>query len=338
MCASKSVELVAPGRPSPQIQDMTFALKSGEAVGDGVRRLILRAIDRALGAILDPATDPHKTVHGVRRRCNEVRALLRLARGSLDPAVYTTEAARFRDLRHRLGGARDRAAALEAFDRLYAWAPPDTDRGLILPLRHALEAGRDQAIDMGPAPDLVRVGESLAQARSSLGAIELTAEGFDAIADGFTASYRRARKGMASARRAKDAESFHEWRKHVKHHRQHLRVLRPVWPAMLKPLAREAAQLAEALGDEHDLSVLALVLRDQKAETEGEAVRAALTLIAARRQMLQADAMALGRRLFADKPQVAGHRMEAWALAWRAESRPARKVKKVMKPVGHKSI
>lgn len=310
---------------------MTFALKSGEAVGDGVRRLILRAIDRALGSILDPAAETHRTVHGVRRRCNEVRALLRLVRGGLDPSVYKTESARFRDLRHRLGGARDRAAALEAFDRLYEWAPPETDRGLILPLRHALAAERDRAPGASESPDLARVGETLSQARDSLGAMKLTADGFGAIAEGFTANYRRGRRALATARDLKDAESFHDWRKYVKHHRQHLRVLRPVWPALLKPLAREAAALAEALGDEHDLSVLALVLEERKSETDREAVRAALDLIAARRKILQADAVALGRRLYADKPKVACRRVQAWTEAWSAETRSARKGKKIVK-------
>lgn len=316
---------------------MTFALKSGEAVGDGVRRLILRATDRALSAISDPAADTHRTVHGVRRRCNEVRALLRLARGSLDATVYKAENTRFRDLRHRLDSARDRAAALEAFDRLYEWAPPDTDRGLILPLRHALAAQRDGAPAGNEAPDLAQVSAVLAQARETLGAIRLQSHGFDAIAGGFTAGYRRSRKAMEAAQGSRDTEALHEWRKQVKHHRQHLRVLRPVWPALLKPLAREAAVLAETLGEEHDLSVLALVLGEQKAEAERTAVRAALDLIAVRRKILQTEAFALGRRLFADPPKVACRRMKAWADAWTAETKSARKVKKIVKTVGRKA-
>jgi CHAD domain-containing protein len=314
---------------------MTFALKSGEAVGDGVRRLILRAVDRALGAILDPAGDQHKAVHAVRRRCNEVRSLLRLARGSLDPALYTTENARFRDLRHRLGGARDRAAALEAFDRLYESAPPEADRGLILPLRHALAAERDRAPTATEAPDLARVGQSLAQARDSLAAIKLSADGFDAIAEGFTDSYRRARKGMAKARQSKDVDAFHEWRKQVKHHRQHLRVLRPVWPVLLKPLAREGAQLAIALGDEHDLAVLALVLNERKAEDDREAVRVAQALIARQRKILQMEAIATGRRLFAETPKAACRRVKGWTEAWIAEEKSMRNAKKkIIKTVG----
>lgn len=314
---------------------MSFSLKPGEAMEDGVRRLILRAIDRALAALHDPAADPHRTVHGVRRRCNEVRALLRLVRGSLDPDLYRTETARFRDLRRRLGGARDRAATLEAFDRLYAAAPPETDRALILPLRHALAAQRDHAAAGEARPDLARAAEVLTQARDSLGGMTLRAEGFSAIAEGLTDSYRRGRRALAAARGTHAAEAFHEWRKDVKHHRQHLRVLRPLWPALMKPLAREAAQLAAWLGDEHDLAVLAQVLATDSPGFDKPAVRAAQDLITARRGHLQTDALALGRRFYADRPKVFCRRIAAWAEAWADDPNPVRKRKR--KPAARKA-
>ena len=85
----------------------------------------------------------------------------------------------------------------------------------------------------------------------------------------------------------------------------------------MKVLAREAAVLAELLGDDHDLFVLAALL-----DSEGKAVADRPTrklvrkMIAARRKELQAEAFVLGHCLYAEKPAAFQRRMAAWVKAW----------------------
>ncbi len=316
--AASWAETVARVQENPQICPMSFALKSGEPVGNSVRRLALRSIDRALSQILDLAGDPHKAVHDVRRRCNEVRALLRLVRGSIPRDVYLTESERFRSLRHLLGGARDSSAALEAFDRLATLAPPDIDRTMLLSVRKNLIALRDQAEeDAPPTADLAAIGETLTRAQDTFSALEFRKEGFEAIAEGLTATYRRGRKALKVALTSEDPEALHEWRKQEKHLRQHLRILRPVWPAIVKAMAREASVLAAFLGDDHDLFVLAaLIDREGKAVADRPTRKLLRKMIANRRKELQVEAFALGHRLYAEKPAAFRRRMADWVEIW----------------------
>jgi len=82
---------------------------------------------------------------------------------------------------------------------------------------------------------------------------------------------------------------------------------------MMKTLGREVSTLGELLGDEHDLSLVRNYLRDS-ANWDGHKASAAagIRLIEARRRELRRAGLALGQRLFADKPRVVKRRLLHW--------------------------
>src|SRR5262249_2592579 len=120
-------------------------------------------------------------------------------------------------------------------------------------------------------------------------------------------------------------ETLHEWRKHAKYHWRHAQLLRPIWPGPIGAHAKEAKRLGERLGDHHDLDVLAQRLRRNPA-SYGAArdVSAFLELVGRRQRKLEAEAGAIGARLFVENGAKLRRRWEAYWDAWRAEEGPGK--------------
>ena len=78
----------------------------------------------------------------------------------------------------------------------------------------------------------------------------------------------------------------------------HHNLLRSLWPPVMQAVGEEAHQLANQLGDDHDLALLAGWVREH-AQAEPEFFEA----VQRRRSELQDQAMALGERLYTDKPR-----------------------------------
>ncbi len=102
-------------------------------------------------------------------------------------------------------------------------------------------------------------------------------------------------------------EELHEWRKRVKDLWYHHTLLRPLWPPVMLAVGDEAHELSEQLGVDHDLAVLL-----DWARRHSHASPELAAAVDGRRAVLQADALALGRRLYADKPSAFTARIEAW--------------------------
>ena len=109
---------------------------------------------------------------------------------------------------------------------------------------------------------------------------------------------------MGEAFECKTAEAFREWRKRAKYHWYHMRLLREVWKEPMEGRCKALDELADILGDEHDLAVFRGVLTAGADEFGGRReVHMLLALIDRRREMLQTEAATLGERLFVEKPK-----------------------------------
>jgi CHAD domain-containing protein len=130
-------------------------------------------------------------------------------------------------------------------------------------------------------------------------------------------AYARGRDALACVERERSVEALHEWRKRVKDLWYHQRLLRDAWTAPLKAMAAESHRLADLLGDDHDLAVLA----ERVTGSEGSATldnETLLSLIAERRAELQEAALELGHRIYAEKPKAYGRRLARYLAAARA--------------------
>lgn len=296
---------------------MPFHLKQTDAsVEQALRRIAMSQIDAALAEIADPALDDETRVHQLRKRAKKLRGLIRLVRPAF--ADYRMENAAFRDAASKLSSARDADAMIATYDRLIESSTGAAGRDRFAPLRARL-LGRKQALvaDTDRAGALDAFRDALRAARTRVVHWTLDREGFDAIEGGLVRSYRGGRKALRDALRHATPEHLHEWRKRVKDHWYHARLLHAIAPEFLDARRIVAGDLAELLGDLHDLAVLRAAARaEADCFAEARDLNAFLGLIDERAAALKAKAFALGHRMVADKPLTLGKRWREYWKAW----------------------
>jgi CHAD domain-containing protein len=271
---------------------VAYAIERTETLHGAVQRIMDEQIVRARDTLDDPKAPAADRVHDARKRFKEIRALLRLVREPLGDQ-FAHENAWFRDAARNLAAARDADAVIEALDKL---ALP---RAVAKRARKVIDAQRASHPPLEPI--IGNVLEQLVIAQGRLGMWPQLDDSFDTIAPGLLRTYREGRRGMQTHG---DAEELHEWRKRVKEHWYHAQLLRHVWPEMMKPYADVLSTLSKALGDHHDLHVLR------------ELVPELADVIDARQAELEQQAMAIGRRVYAEKPAAWLARMRNTWKAW----------------------
>jgi len=278
-----------------------YRLRRGETVPDGVARIARGRLDHALDelrGVTDSSSEA--AVHEARKDMKKLRALLRLARDELGDDVYRRENECFRDAARRLSGVRDADVMLATLDRL---------DGSFKELRHSLKEHRRAHPDRG---DGVVIAE-LQQARLRVDRWPLEHHGFEAIEGGLRRVYRRGRRAQDAVEAEPSTKTLHEWRKREKDLWYHLTLLRGAWPAPLEATADEAHALSERLGDDHDLAVLHAWAH---AQPDAGALDRFDGAVERRRAELQADALDLGRRLYAERPRAFAARLGGYWSAW----------------------
>ena len=271
-----------------------YRLNEDEPLPQGIRAVARGRIDHAIDELRGKTdSTPEEAVHEARKDMKKLRALLRLARGELGKETFSRENACFRDAARELAGTRDSDVMLETLGALEL--PP----GVGFDLRKAIEVERRQngaGERVGAARDAVAI---LKEARQRVDDWPLQRNSFDALAGGVDRAYRRGRRALKSARREPSVEALHEWRKRVKDLWYHHTLLRALWPPVMAAIGDEAHELSDRLGDDHDLAVLASWV-SENAQAGPDLFEA----VERRRAKLQAEAFALGARVYAEKPRA----------------------------------
>jgi len=275
---------------------VAYSFERDETITAAIPRLMSEQIARAREQLTDESAPPEERVHDARKRFKETRALLRMLREPLG-ARFAIENAWFRDAGRELAAVRDADAVLEALKKL------DLPRDVRTKVRRALQKNRTHP----PLDGLIASTlDQLVVAQARVGLWPPMLHSFNTIAAGLQKVYRDGRRAMKDAR---SPEGLHEWRKLVKTHWYHLQLLRNVWPPLMKAYTGVLDELSHALGDHHDLHVLAASVEPAPPEL--------LEAIAKRQRELEAQAHALGAHIYAERPRAFLARMRNWWSAWR---------------------
>jgi CHAD domain-containing protein len=257
------------------------------------------------------ASATEEGVHDVRKRCKEVRALARLVRAPLGDEFERFNAT-VRDAADVLAPIRDAQAVLATLDDLRAVGnavEPDLERVRGIQAAAAEQATR--AIHSGDAR-IDHARELLVDARKRVQRWQLP-DGFEAIGPGLERSYRRGRRTLREAIERPTDEHVHEWRKSVKNLWYHTRLLAPSAPSALAPAITALDNLAEALGDDHDLAVLVERLAaDPHRYGGGLHAINAIEIARAQQAVLRRPAFRLGATIYAEKPNAFVARIESY--------------------------
>ncbi len=299
---------------------MSYRLEADEKPAAGMRRIALERAERAAERLREARAvgDPSECIHAARKDLKKLRAVVRLLRCELGDDLYRAENERYQEAARLLSPSRDAEAKLEALEDLRErfsgrLAPTDTADWL-----DELRQERDLAVRAARAGDADSIGAALEAVEEGRGRIEawpLQANSWKLVGPGICRAYRRGRREMSRAAEDPSGANMHQWRKRAKDLWYHLRILRDARPEAFGNSLEWADELADALGDHHDLTVLGDDLLRRDLPLAGRP--ALVAAIAERQEELAGTAFELGERLYARKPKVFRRKMRRGWKKWR---------------------
>jgi len=293
----------------------SFRLKRKEEVGEGLVRVLRGRAAKAIEALREEAQeDPAGAVHSARKDIKKIRSVLRLLREELGEKPFRAENHRYRDAGRALSGSRDaevKVATLTALEERFGHGLPSAS---VWNWKRVLE--RERGAAAGETIDSEAIDAAVAALEAGReAAAEWSLEGsWKLFGHGLQDGYKQGRKAMARVAADPDPELVHEWRKRAKDLWYDLRLIRRAWPDLLEPTVDSTHELADLLGDHHDLTVL----REDLAARPRVGSKGRMTaLIEERQGELLEQALALGERIYAEQPKPFGKRVHAYWDAWR---------------------
>jgi len=261
---------------------------------------LLEDIDGASAGLAHGRPDD-QSVHDIRKKLKHARAALRLLRKALGASSYRQSNRLLRDVARPLTPVRDSLVLRKALGSLDGEIDglPQLVRTLRMRLSEE-QAVAQRALDARTRRRLV--------ARLAAGRRRLERQAAHlrpaSLCSALERAYRRARTAFRRAERAPSDTRLHEWRKQSKYLLHQLELIEGVREAGFARLRRRADRIGRELGDDHDLAVLAVRLRETPSPASATAAMSGLVrLIDRRRQGLQRKARRHSRRLFQARPR-----------------------------------
>ena len=296
----------------------SFALDPAEPVATGVSRVAIGQLNIIAGRLTEAGGPSPEGVHESRKSLKRLRALSRLARPALGEARYRATNAALRDAAGHLAGARDAEVMLATLEALVRRHPGSCTEGSFDALRARLVAERgEEARSLGDAGAVTVVMGELQSVPGEIATWLPADTDFAALEPGLRRMYAEGRERYRGVRKHATTDGLHDWRKRVKDLRYMSELLGAADPPGMRRLGDLADRLGETLGDDHDLGVLAAIVRADDATFADPAERKLLLrLIRRRRAALQRRALRLGGRLYRRRPGRFGADVaRAWAAA-----------------------
>src|SRR6266850_1390863 len=298
---------------------MSYRLKQHETISDGIKRIVIEQIDKAIDRLESQRGSHDEAIHDARVCFKKIRTVLRLVQTEFDADIFRQENICYRDAGRRLSAIRDTAALHETFDKLTSrfanQLAPNAFAGLRQRLKQSSTARRLEKKKI-----MLEVARTIRTARRRVEHWPIHQDGFSALGQGVKRIYKQGRQSFANATEQPSVENCHEWRKDVKYLWYQIRLLKPIWPTMLERLSDELERLGEYLSDDHDLSLLRQrMLEPLELPGDRTDLEALTALIDQRRGELQVEAKRLGERVYAEKPRAFAGRLQVYWQAWRSD-------------------
>ncbi|HEY5807259.1 MAG TPA: CHAD domain-containing protein [Povalibacter sp.] len=295
---------------------MKFELRAEKGVSEELRRIFREQLSEAGAYVANDARLTDKDIHNARKAIKRARATLRLLRPALAESIFKETNLALRDAAHPLTQVRDAKVLLDAIAGLRKHDDGRLDDTSTATLDQHLQSKRKRARRALSvrAPVMFALRKALRTQRLSASRWRLSADDWSLLGAALRRIYKKARAAHAMAGKGRGDEQLHEWRKQAKHLWYAMQVLTPASPGFIGELADELHKLADYLGDDHDLALLGernLVVQDAAPARD-----TVTTCIDKRREELQGRALALGERLFVQKPKRFVEQIERRWTEW----------------------
>lgn len=264
----------------------------------------LASAREALGA----ASLDDESVHAVRQALKRARAALRLLRDAIGEVRYARENARLRATARPLAKPRDAAVLARLLENVQSRRAMRRDEELLVSLRGRLLQSRARRLArLRTSEAITKMRRELHRSLRQTARWRLAGDAGTATVAGVERMYRSGRRAMRSIAQRPSTERLHEWRKRAKYLAITLQLLHAAGVECGNAKTR-AGRLAQLLGDDHDLALLAQALQRAGAR------RVAIRKVEKKRRDLQKRAMKLGHRIYKRSPDRFAARLLAQAV------------------------
>ncbi|TVP69495.1 MAG: CHAD domain-containing protein, partial [Leptolyngbya sp. LCM1.Bin17] len=300
---------------------MAYRFFRDSTVDADVQRILSEQLEKAIYQLSEAfPMAPARAVHNARKRLKRSRSVLRLVRKSIDKDTYQREKNLLRDLGRVLAPARNVEAYQTTLASLLETYDLTLDADGFTDLQTSLADLQQERLHRLTQPDntiAVLVGE-LKQSRTHLAQLSLDKTGWEALAKNAKRLYRQGQTRYQTAYDTGSDEAFHEWRKRVKDLWHDTRLLRQLWPPVMKAFDAEAHQLSRLLGDHNDCAELKhfLVNPPDDVVIKDVHTQVLLPLLTHRQDRLQQQMQGLGEKLYSEKPGAFTRRLASYWQVW----------------------
>lgn len=281
---------------------MAYCFKLDEKPQTGLRRIAREQAARAIRRLAGD-TGGEATIHESRKAFKRLRALFKLTRAGLGKSTYEREHGTIRDIARSLSGARDFEVMPNTLAAIAAQTP-DIDAAAVASVQRAIAAEHAKHTQTTAREKLLHdaIG-CLEAARERYRALKLANNDFELLAQGAGKGLKMLRQQHDRAVESCVDNDYHDWRKSAQLHWRQMRLLEQSWPEMIAARIKAAKALADVLGHDHDLAVLAaFVGKLPTSDLKKSGRRALLTRVCERQQELRTEARAYAGLLIADDP------------------------------------
>jgi len=235
---------------------MLYKLDKEKSLIKNINSIAYEEIDGCLNSLEN--LNIHEAIHDIRKRLKKLRALSRLVRDELGDKNYKTINTYFRDLGREISDLRDLTAHLETIDLLKERYGKHIYVNFFKAFANQIEKERDELEENLRSQNFFskHLVEKLKKAKEELTSWPVESDKIDIILPSIERVYKRGNKALKNAYKIPEKENFHEWRKRVKYLWYQTLLLQDMWPNFFNTLEAEIHQLADFLGDDHDLMEL----------------------------------------------------------------------------------
>jgi len=305
---------------------MAFQLKTKESLSDGINRNVRRQIKKAIYHLESTRKPPQRGTRAndavpneVRKCFKKVRAALRLVREELGDEVYREANYSLRDAARLLSELCDAVILVDTLYKLGAQRFADAvESEAFAKIRGALLTNQQEVTRLVLNEDkaLSAVEEFATRALARLPEWRIERDGWAALESGLRRVYRTGHRALALAAENSSVENLHEWRKQAKYLWLQLQLLGAAWSGRERKLIDQTRKLSGVLGEDHDLAVLRETLAADPVAYGGHLIlKGVFAVIDHRREDLERQAFALGRKLYKDSPRVFTNRIVSYCKA-----------------------
>ncbi|QYA27053.1 CHAD domain-containing protein [Gramella sp. MT6] len=248
----------------------------------------------------------HEAVHDIRKRLKKLRALARLVRDEMGEENYKEINIYFRDLGREISDFRDLTAHIETLNVLEERYGSYLYVNFFNPIITQLDKERDHMEKELRAKNFFSeyLPEKLKYAQDDLVKWPVNSNEIQVILPGIQRVYKRGQKGLNKSYKDPKTENFHEWRKRVKYLWYQTLLLQETWPQFFETLEAEIHQLADYLGNDHDLMVLKKKLNSEDIKLKDPQHLELMNAIIERySNILRTEAKTKGELIYVETPE-----------------------------------